>query len=328
MKILVLGAAGFIGARLARLLADSVAQQAPAGGAVREIVLADRQPVASPATDLPGSMVVRTVQGDICDPSWMASLLEHRFDSVFHLASTLTIDAETDFARGMEVNVHALMRLLEGLRAQGNAPRFLFTSSIATFGGVLPGTVDDGVPQRPQTSYGTHKVIAEALINDYSRRGFIDGRVLRLPVVLTHPGPATGSVSDRIAALIREPLAGREAVCPLAVDTHFPVASAGSVVAALLRLHDLPASALGADRAFNLPSLCVTPGDIAAALQESGRLPESGRIAWRPDPQMQRIVEGWPHAFTSARALSNGICGDLSVNELLADYLENTIERR
>src|SRR5690606_33003338 len=117
-------------------------------------------------------------------------------------------DAENAFEHGMEINVHALMRLLEACRRQGNTPKFMFASSISTFGGDLPDTVDDYVRQTPQTSYGAHKVIGEQLINDYSRRGYLDGRALRLPIVLTHPGPATASVSDRIASLIREPLNG------------------------------------------------------------------------------------------------------------------------
>jgi nucleoside-diphosphate-sugar epimerase len=162
--------------------------------------------------------------------------------------------------------------------------------------------------------------MAELLINDHSRRGFIDGRVLRLPVVLTHPGPASGSVSDRIAALIREPLAGRDTVCPLAAATRVPVASVQSVVNSFLALHELAASRFGPTRVMNLPSLTVTPAELAAAVVRRGA---TGQIKWQADRQMQAIVDGWPRAFTSELALSLGLQADPHVDALVDAYLES-----
>lgn len=208
MRALVLGAAGFIGSHLARELQQ---RGTLFGQPLTELLLADARPAPSAS---PAPAATRVLQGDICDARFLDQLFAQPLDAVFHLAATLTLDAELDFARGMAVNVHALIALLERCRAQAEAqmkaPAFVFASSISTFGGPLPDTVDDHVPQTPQTSYGTHKAVAELLLRDYTRRGALDGRALRLPVVLTHPGPASGSVSDRLAALIREPLAGRD----------------------------------------------------------------------------------------------------------------------
>jgi nucleoside-diphosphate-sugar epimerase len=305
MRVLVLGAAGFIGSQLVAALQHSGTLR---GQPITELLRADNRPLAG------------GLQGDICDPAFLQRLFARPVDAVFHLAATLTLDAEHDYARGLAVNVQALMALLEHCRAQGNQPSFVFASSISTFGGPLPDTVDDHVAQTPQTSYGSHKAIAELLINDCTRRGFIDGRVLRLPVVLTHPGPASGSVSDRIAALIREPIAGREATCPLAADTRFPVASVQAVVKVFLALQALPAERFGTTRVMNLPSLTVTPAEIARAVAQHAA---AGHIRWQPDAQMQAIVDGWPRGFTSALAQSLGLQGDRHIDDIVNAYLQS-----
>ena len=324
MRILVLGAAGFIGSQLVKILCTrkALACSGSAERPIAELVLADARPV--PPVAVPAGVAIRIAQGDVRDDRFVESLFEEGFDCIFHLAATLTLDAEGDFAQGLEVNLLALVRLLERCRLQQRTPSFVFASSISTFGGDLPEVVDDGVAHTPETSYGTHKAVAELLISDYSRRGFIDGRVLRLPIVLTHPGPGSASVSDRIAALIREPLNGRDAICPLDPRTRFPVASARCVVKAMLEVLALPSGVFGATRAMNLPSLSVTPASIEAAVLRAGVAGRAmGNIAWKPDAQVQRIVDAWPRGFTSARARALGIEGDASLDAIVAAYVED-----
>jgi nucleoside-diphosphate-sugar epimerase len=328
MKVLVLGAAGFIGATLVRALCaePSLVIDGAMPRRIRELVLADYRPV--PRVDNGGGIAIRIEQGDIGEPVFLERLLGDRYDCIFHLAAMLTLDAEKDFVRSLDVNVHALMRLLDHCRTQAASPAVVFASSISTFGGTLPEVVDDDVVQTPETSYGCHKLIAEVLISDYSRRGFIDGRVLRLPVVLTHPGPASGSVSDRVAALIREPLNGRDVVCPLDPQLRIPVASARSVVGGLRALLARPSAVFGATRAMNLPSLTVTPAAIEATVTRAslpGRPP--GKVFWQPEAHLQRIAEGWPRSFTSRRALECGIAGDASLEAVVAAYIEDHLGR-
>jgi nucleoside-diphosphate-sugar epimerase len=334
MRVVILGAGGFIGSRLTGALMAGRMRPAAAGvvgtvgtsGAekgrpITELVLADARELAVPAPERVASAAVTVVRGDIRDPAFLAGIFSRPVDCVFHLAASLTLDAESDFVGGLEVNVHALMRLLELCRAQPRPPRLVFASSISAFGGVLPDRVDDDVAQTPETSYGSHKAIAELLINDYSRRGFLDGRMLRLPVVLTHPGPATGSVSDRVAALIREPLGGRDVICPLAPATRMPVASVQKVVAGLVALLGLDAAGFGASRAMNLPSLTVTPAEIESAVIRAAGSRQVGNFLWQQDERLQRIADGWPREFTSSRALASGIVGDPDVDAVVAAYL-------
>lgn len=264
------------------------------------------------------------VCGDVRDPALFASLFSAPFDVVYHLAASLTVDAENNFELGMGVNNQALIALLECCRAQRSAPTLLFASSISIFGGALPAAVDDLLFQAPQTSYGAHKVIAEQLINDYSRRGYIDGRVLRLPIVLTYLGPPTDSVSDRIAALIREPLAGRQPLCQLE-PAPLAVASVDKVIAALLKLSQLPASVFSTTRMFNMPALTVTPLELSAATTRAA-LFGAPPPRWQSDPEMQRIVDGWPTHFTSQFARTHGIEADRSADAIVASYLRHIKE--
>lgn len=323
MRVLITGAAGFIGSHLvAALLARG--QLSDASGtprAISELIAADTAAIARTAAG--GNVPMRAETGDFCDAAFLRRLVGAGVDSVFHLASTLTIDAETNFARGLQVNVHGLMQLLEICRAQAQPPRFVFSSSIAAFGGPLPKTVDDAVAQTPQTSYGTHKAIVELLLNDYSRHGFIDARALRLPFVLIRPGAPSPAVSDRVAAIVREPLLGRDVVCPLAPQTRIPVASARRVAAALVAVHDLPASSFGHTRAMNLPSLTVGIGEMVEALQRFGRTRRLGRVIWEPDASLQAVVDGWPSQFVSARASQNGIRADADFDEIIGAFVED-----
>lgn len=316
------GAAGFIGAHVAAQLAGAGSLRNGAGTLqpISELVLADRAPARAPAAR---RTAVRVETGDVSDPAFLARVAAPDIDSVFHLAATLTIEAEQDFVHGMAVNVHALMRLLELCRAGGRRPRFVYASSIAAFGGPLPRTVDDSVAQTPQTSYGTSKAIAELLINDYSRHGFIDGRALRLPFVLIRPSASAGSMADRVAAIVREPLLGRDAVCALSPQTRIPVASARCVASALLAVHELPASAFGPSRGMNLPSLTVTIEEMVEALPRFAGGRRLGRVTWGHDAKLQAVVDSWPAAFVSERASRHGIGADASFAEIVGAFVED-----
>lgn len=317
MRVLVLGAAGFLGSRL---VGELLQRAALPGAAPLDLLLSDQR-----APRKPWPAAVRFIEGDVLDPLLFDRLFAEPFQTVFHLAATLTIDAENDHARGLAVNVTALMRLLDRCRAQAAPPKLLFANSISTFGGPLPKVVDDFVFQAPQTSYGAQKVIGEQLIHDASRRGFVDGRILRLPIVLTHPGPPTGSVSDRVAALIREPLRGQDVVSALKPDTPIAVASVDTVIDGLLTMRDLPVSAFGATRAVNLPALSVTPAGLLDAVSRAAPAASLGRVSWQPDAALQRVVEGWPSVFTSAFALAHGIGTNQSIDALVTAHQEATL---
>lgn len=317
IRIIILGAGGFIGSRLAASLAT---QGALGYLPIAELVLFDRSPL--PLRRGAGCLVTSS-HGDLRDAGVLDALFAEPVDVIFHLAATLTLDAEADFRRGLETNVLAFVELLERCRAQtqtrGRAPMLLFASSISTFGGVLPDVVGDDVFQAPTTSYGTHKVIAEQLLVDYSRHGFVDGRALRLPIILTHPGPASGSVSDQVASLIREPLRGGRANCRMRANSQLVVASVDNVVASFIRLALLEIKAMEKVRTLNLPGLVVTPADIVRAVGQ--KLGGEHFVDWLPDTQVQQIIDGWPQDFTSQRALALGFTRDDSVHALVDAFL-------
>ncbi|WP_164867961.1 NAD-dependent epimerase/dehydratase family protein [Rhodovarius crocodyli] len=297
MRILITGAAGFLGRRLvAALLAR--------GYQADKLFLADRVEFTPP----PGTTAL---VGELADPAYLDILAGLGCDSVFHLAATLTLEAERDPAAAWAGHVAPVQRLVRA----SNRPRIVFASSIAVFGGDLPDPVQDDLRQTPTTSYGTQKAIVELLLADHSRRREIDGRALRLPIVLTRPGASLPVVSDQVAAIIREPLAGREVDCPLSPETRIPVASVGAVVRALLALYDLPEAELPPGRAMNLPALTVSIAEMIAALGDAGRL-----VRMVPDPVTQKVVDGWPKRFVSAHASALGIGADADLAALIADY--------
>ncbi len=314
MRVLITGARGFIGRALTRALLQQ-------GGA--DIVALDVVP-----PDGARDTRVTDLTGDAADGALLRELFGSPFDLVFALGATLTQEAEADFARGLQVNVMGMLQLIDACRQQPRPPRLVFTSSIAAFGGALPEMVDDAVARTPLTSYGTHKAVVELLLNDASRKGFVDARALRLPIVLTRPGPPVASVSDRIASLIREPLRGADAVCPLAPDTRMVVSSVQAVARALLRLADVPAAVLGPFRALNLPSLSVRVVELVDAVvavpKRRGQVTVLGCTRWQPDVALQAIVEQWPQRFDSARARSLGLAGSASLDALIDDHLDAT----
>lgn len=299
MKVLVTGANGFIGRALVReMIAGgrlALADGSPAR--IEELLLVDRNPVAAPAA--PG-IRVRTLHGDLRDDALLAQAIDNGPDSIFHLAATLTIDAENDPASGWAINMQLPWRLLEACRGADVRPRFVYASSIAVFGGRLPEAVSDTQFRTPGTSYGTAKAITELLIDDYSRKGIVDGRALRLPVVLLRPPAATRTMSDIIAAIAREPMRGESTVAPLGPSLRFPVVSVQRVATNLLRLHDIDASRFGDCRSVNQPGLSVSVADIVAALGRVAGPEAAARVSIEPDPAVEAVMRGWPTEFVSS----------------------------
>lgn len=311
MNVLVTGAAGFLGSRVIKALLSTT------GGvpAVSRIVAADTVPcpIADPRVDS------RT--GTILEPAFIRSIVKDDVDVIFHFAAVLSGQAETDFDLGMQVNVEATRHLLDACRSLGRPPRFVFASTLAIFGGDLPDVVPDDRVLQPQSSYGTAKAIAELLVSEYSRRGFIDGIICRLATVTVRPGAPNSALSSFVSGIIREPLAGIDAVCPVPLDTRLWITSPGVATTNLLHAARVPASALEGRVALNLPGLCVTPAQMLASLERAGGAVARARVTCKLDPRVARVFSTWPGALDDRRARRLGFSGDRDFDEVVRQYM-------
>ena len=231
--------------------------------------------------------------------------------------------AEADFDLGMRINIDAARRVLETCRAAGHQPRVVFTSSVAVYGGDLPATVPEALAPNPQSSYGAQKAIGELLVNDYSRKGYIDGRVLRLPTVSVRPGRPNRAASSFASGIIREPLAGEHATCPVAPATRIWLLSPRQAIDGLILGHELPAAALGSSRVVNLPGVCVTAREMVAALERVAGVEAAQRVRWERDAAIDRIVSSWPGAWDTRRAEALGFRGDADFDSIIRAYIED-----
>jgi nucleoside-diphosphate-sugar epimerase len=321
MKVLITGGAGFLGQRLARALLAR-GELSDSEGRVRRIeqlVLAD----LAPAADV-GDERVRVLTGDIADAAFLRQAIEPDTASVFHLAAVVSGQAEADFELGMRINLDASRLLLDTCRALGHAPKVVFTSSVAVYGGGLPALVRDDTALNPRSSYGTQKAIAELLLNDYSRRGFVDGRVLRLPTISVRPGQPNKAASSFASGIIREPLNGQESVCPVLPEAKLWLLSPGAAIEALIAGHELAAEVLGENRTINLPGLSVSIAEMLAALEALAGPEAVARVRFAPDPAIERIVNSWPAAWDVARARALGLAADADVAGIIAAHMRET----
>jgi D-erythronate 2-dehydrogenase len=313
VKALITGGAGFIGVALTRALLST---GGPGDSRLERLALLD----TANSPDLFDDPRVETVHGDVTERAVLERVAGDA-DCIWHLAAVVSAGAEADFDLGMQVNLAATMQLLEVLRATGRRPRFVFTSSLAVYGGALPDPVDDTFHLTPQTSYGTQKAIGELLVADYSRRGYIDGRCLRPPTVVVRPGAPNAAASAFASSIVREPLAGREVVCPVRPETRIVIVSPARVVEALITAMALPEDAWREHRTVQLPGLTVEVAEIVEALRRAGGEEAAARVRFEPDPAIERIVGGWAQGVAAERALELGFRADESVDEIVLDYL-------
>jgi nucleoside-diphosphate-sugar epimerase len=325
MKIVITGAAGFLGRKLTRTLLDKGKLVGRDGREqpITQLVLFDTVEFSGPEAADPR---VSVVAGDVTDRQTVERIIPYDVDGVFHLAAVVSAAAEADFDLGMGVNLHGTMHLLERLRATGRKPKLVFSSSIATYGGKMPPEIRDDTPQTPQTSYGIQKAAGELLVSDYSRKGFIDGRSLRLPTIVVRPGKPNRAASTFASSIIREPLTGREAVCPVSPDTVMPVMSPRRVIDAFVKAFEVDASRLGSWRSILLPGLSVTVEEMAAALGRVAGSQAVDLIRWAPDADIQKIVAGWPTRVAPERAIELGIEADASMDDIIRAFIEDDLE--
>ncbi len=322
MKVLITGGAGFLGRRLARALLGRGRLAGPDGRerTIERIVLLDLAPAEG--FDDPR---VEPVGGDIADEALLRRVVDADTASVFHLAAVVSAQAEADFDLGMRVNLDATRRLLDACRGLARPARVVSTSSVAVYGGSLPEKVTDATALHPQSSYGTQKAMGELLVADYTRRGFIDGRVLRLPTVSVRPGKPNRAASSFASGIIREPLSGLEAVCPVSPQTRLWLLSPRKAAESLVLGNELPSAALGSMRSVNLPGISVTVAEMVAALERVGGREAAARIRWEYDAVVDRIVSSWPGEWDWGRARQLGFSADADFTSIVRAYVEDDL---
>ncbi len=327
MHVLITGAAGMIGRKLsARLAAD----RALCGRPVDRLTLADVVPPEKPV-GFPGA--VETIAADISDPAPSKVLIAQRPDVIFHLAAVVSAEAELDFEKGYRINLDGTRNLLEAIRALGaqplgardHVPKFVFASSIAVFGAPFPDPIGDEFHLTPLTSYGTQKAIGELLLADHARRGILDGIGIRLPTIVVRPGKPNKAASGFFSSIIREPLAGEDAVLPVEETVRHWHASPRSAVGFLLHAAGVRREQLGPRINLSMPGVCCTVGEQIAALGRIAGARAVARIRREPDPLIGRIVAGWPSRFDARRALALGFRCERDFDEIIRVHIEDEL---
>jgi nucleoside-diphosphate-sugar epimerase len=324
MKVLITGGAGFLGRRLAaRLLQKGTLRNADSREeAVDRIVLFDQFPASG--FDDPR---IEAVTGDVSDPQTLARIVDARTRAIFHLAAVVSSQAEADFDLGMGINIDASRQLFETCRRIGHRPRVIFASSVAVYGGELPDVVQDDTALLPKSSYGMQKAVVELLLSDYSRRGFIDGRAFRLPTISVRPGQPNKAASSFASGIIREPLHGEEAVCPVTPDEQLWLLSPRQAIESLIHGHDLDAEAFEERRVLNLPGVCVTVREMVDVLGQVAGEAATRLIRWESDPVIQRIIHSWPRRWDMSRAHALGFTGDADFGSIVRAFVQDDMKQ-
>ena len=315
MKILITGGAGFLGQRLAHALLKIQLKQL-----VTDLVLADIAPLRD--TVLLTNARVRSVTGDL--RHLLAEGVLQGVEGVFHLAAAVSGECEADIDVGLRANLDTTRALLDACRALKNPPKVVFSSSLAVYGGAMhggPEVIADNTLPMPQNSYGAQKFICEQLIADYTRKGYLDGRSVRLPTVTVRPGKPNQAASGFMSGIIREPLAGVDAICPVDPATGVWITSPRYALAGLIAAYETPHEKWGSRIACNLPGLSVRVAEMIAALERRAGAQVSARVRVEKDATISRIVGGWPWRFDTARALLLGLSGPAGIDDLVAEYV-------
>jgi D-erythronate 2-dehydrogenase len=321
VRILIVGAAGMIGRKLAERLARNAVLDRP----ISHVTLAD---LVEPTPPPQAEVDVQATVADLADLSAAEELLADRPDVVFHLAAVVSGEAEADFDKGYRVNVDGTRQLLEAVRHAGSGyrPRLVFSSSIAVFGPPFPETIGDDQLAAPLTSYGTQKAIAELLVSDYTRRGFLDGISIRLPTICVRPGKPNLAASGFFSSIIREPLIGHEAVLPVPDDVRHWFASPRSAIGFLVHAAGLDTAALGGRPALTMPGVSATVGEMIESLRRIAGTEAVELIRRVPDEMTMRIVESWPGRFDTRRARELGFEAEADFDEIIRAHVEDELD--
>ena len=326
-NVMVTGGAGFLGSRLARELLTAGSIEVAGGGArpLSRLTLVDQSPPPADLATDERVTVVRDDLSELLDPARTGPGTLAGADVIFHLAAAVSGECEADFDLGMRANLRATESLLASCRALGTNPVVVFSSSLAVFGASgdhpLPGVVDDQTLPNPQSSYGVQKVIGEQLLADYTRKGFLRGRAVRLATVSVRPGRPNAAASGFLSGIIREPLAGHRAACPVEAATEVALISPARAIEGLLCAAASSEGSWGGRSAVTLPALTVTVADMVAALERAAGPEASALIDWVPDPAVARLVTSWPARIRADRAERLGLTQDPDFGSIVGRYL-------
>ncbi len=320
MRILIIGAAGMVG----RKLITRLAKDGTLNG--RKITALDLHDIVPPQAPAMAGVSVTAHTGDLADPGAAESLVASRPDVIFHLAGIVSGEAEANFDLGYRVNLDGTRALFDAVRLAGFAPRLVFTSSIAVFGAPFPDVIPDDFHPTPLTSYGTQKQMSEALLADYSRRGFFDGIGIRLPTICVRPGKPNKAASGFFSGIIREPLAGHEAILPVPRSVLHTHASPRSAVGFLIHAAGLDGAAVGPRRNLTMPGVAVTVGEQIEALERIAGAEVVKLIREQPDETIWAIVKGWPTRFEAKRSRDLGFVAENSFDEIIRVHVEDELD--
>ncbi len=317
MNVLIIGAAGMVGSKLAAALASD-----PAAG-VSKLTLVD---VIAPRAPEGAPMPVETAVLDLTDEAAVVARIADRPDVIFHLAAIVSGEAEADFEKGYAVNFDGTRYLFEAIRKQPDyRPRVVFTSSIAVFGAPFPEAIGDEYILTPLTSYGAQKAMGELMLSDYSRRGFFDGIGIRLPTICVRPGKPNKAASGFFSNILREPLSGKEAVLPVADTVRHWHASPRAAIGFLRHAMTIDLDKVGPRRNLSMPGLSATIADEIEALRRAAGDQAVALIRREPDPVIEKIVAGWPMNFDTRRAVELGFKADASFDAIVQAHVEDEL---